>query len=504
MEFEVSTQKIEAERLVFDASVQLPVRAEALISGAGRGEAEVLMSDASARITRLETENDRAVLEGEIVCQAAYRLRGENNARSVSAKAVVSHVFDARGAKPGMRAYGDFTVDEVLARCENGHMVFDASVTAQAAAAVLEPLDVITGVLPEGEVELRREEIVSSKVAAENVLSFVLSDKAALPAILDARYAVMEWAEVSGLSHRPEPGGVRITGSVNMETLISGGLASRPVALVKYRLPVDKYLEMPEWLMENLSVEGRILRSSSEVEQAENGEDSALMMEAEVEICVLAEAKDRVLAVTDAYACGAQSAEISRAETDLCLTREKIRFEEPFRASVILPGDSGAVGAVCAVKARPSIADVETDGGRSTVSGVVSAQVIYVSQSDDRLMAVRSELPFSVNLSASVDNPSGLRVRAVNAEGNALMSDRVEIKCLLEFTSESAERRRVSTVSAIAPGEENKKKHGMFIVWPDNRDDAWSIAKRYGVPLEKVKNASGDGVSAGKPMVLRV
>lgn len=504
MEIDFIGQKIEAERLLCDGIVQLPVRAEALISGAGRGEAEVLMADASARLTRFETENDRAVLEGEIVCQAAYRLHGENNARAANASAAVSHVFEVKGAVPGMPARGELVIEDVFARCENGHLVFDVSVAAHACVTELAPLNVITGVLPEGAVEMKKEEIVSSKIAAENTVTFSVSEKTALPAQLDARYALMEWGEVSGLSVRAEPGGVRVTGSVTMETLLSGGLAARPVALIKYRMPVDRYLEMPEWLINGVTAQGRVLRSSTEVEQAENGEDSTLLMEAEIEVGVLAEAADRVTAVTDVFATGSKNVTSETAETEMCLSRGSIHFEEPFRASVILPGGAGAVGTVCAVKTRASVADVEKDGAKSVIMGVVNAQVIYMSQSEEKLTAVRSDLPFSVTAALPIDSASSVRVRAVNAEGNALMSDRVEIKCMLEISCSVSDRRRVKTVSSIIPGEETERKHGCVLVWPDGADDAWSIAKRLRVPVENVKNASSDGVSVGKPIVLRV
>lgn len=504
MDIELTKQKIEAERLLGEMSVQLPVHAEALISGAGRGDAEVLLADASARITRLEAEADRAVMEGEISCQAAYRLRGENNARSVNARGVISHVFDVKGALPTMNVRGDCVIDDVSARYENGHMVFDVSVTAHAHVTALAVAEIITDISPREEIELKKEELVSSKLAAENTQRLVVSEKTALPAQLDARYAIMEWADTANLQYRPEPGGVRITGSVAMETLVSGGGSQRPAALIKYQLPVDRYMEMPEWLLKDVSVEGRVLRASAEVEQAENGEDSTLSMEAEIELSVLAEGKDCVSAVTDAYASGERDAEVCEEEIEMCLSRGKISFEEPFRASVILPQGAGAVGSVCAVKTRSSLADVEVSGGRSTISGVVNAQVIYTAQSDDALLAVQSDLPFSVSIALPVESLSSVRIRAVNAEGNALMSDRVEIRCMLEVTAQIADRRRVKTVSAILPGGEIEKRHGCVIVWPGEQDDAWSLAKRYRIPVEKIKNAASEGVSVGKPMVLRI
>ena len=495
---------LEAQKLVGVRDAQLLLRAEALVSGAGREAVEVLLSDAALRVVKAEVQNDRVLFEGEVRCQAAYRLGSEKNARALTAKTALSHIFDMKGAQPGMLLSWDAVVEDVTAKYENGHMVFDAAVSLNAEVSALQNVEIMTETAKDGALQAKKEEIVSVKTAAENTAVCVLSDKTALPAALDARCTILEWATITDLNHTNEPGGVRVTGSVLVETLVSGGLASRPAALIKYTLPIDRYLEMPEWLLPGVRLTGRILGVSTEVEQAADGGDSTLNMEAEVEITALSEATDRISAVTDAYSASDEDVKVTKNTFEILTGRSVLQVKEPMRASVLLPEGAGAVGAVCAVKTRAAVGEVRAEGAKSVVSGVVNAQVMYMSQSGEKLMSAKSDFPFEIPIAAPLSEHTRVRVEAVNAEGNALMSDRVEVKCVLSMTMDRMKRDTVQTVKAIESAGENKIRRGCVIVWPSAGEDAWSVAKRYRVPVQQVENASGGGVSVGKAVVLRI
>jgi len=495
---------IEAEKLIGSAEGQLLLRAEALVPGAGREEVEVLLADAICRLMKTEVQSDRVIMEGEVKCQAAYRLGSEKNAKALTAKAVMSHIFDVKGAVSGMRSISDARVEDVTARYENGHMMFDIALSVSAQVSALTPIEVLTEADVRDGLEVNTEEITSVKTAAENSAVVIVSDKTALPASLDARYAIMEWAAASDMDYTPEPGGIRVTGSVFVETLVSGGLSSRPAALIKYTLPVDKFMEMPEWLVGNITLDAQVLGVSTEVDSVMDMGDSTLRMEAEVEITARAAYTDRVKAVTDVFSADDRDVSAEENVFEICAAKSVIDVKEPFRASVLLPEGAGAVGAVCAVKTRASVADVRTENGKSLISGIVNAQVIYMPQSGEKLMSAKGDLPFEIPLAAPLSDNSLVRVEALNAEGSALMSDRVEVKCVLNVKADKTEREEKRTVSKIEEAGENKRRKGCVIVWPKNGDDAWSVAKRYRVPVEEVKNASEDGVSAGNPIVLRI
>ncbi len=505
MDLNVNRQTLEAERLVGAQTRQLLLRAEALVSGAGREEIEILMSDASASLGSVDVQTDRVVLDGTVSAQAAYRLGSESTARALNARATFNHVFDIKGASPRMYAQVKTAVDGVTSKYENGHMVFDVSVTLSARVLELTPVELITGVEDAGgQAEAQYAQVRSVKLSAENTVTELVTERIALPAALDARTALMEWMTVSDVDARRDLGGVRVTGNVLCESLISSGVAARPVALVRYTMPFDRLVEMPEWLSGEVRAEASVKNATTEVEQAAGGDDGALRMEAEVEIHISALGEDSVNALKDAYSTGAESLNVVTRRLEVCTGAADLCVSEPFRGTLLLPDGAGAVGSVLAVRARASVGDVSYENGRTTLSGVVDAQVLYMSGSGDRLMRAASEMPFEVTIAAELKEDAWITVTATGAEGNALMSDRVEIKCMLNICSDKRESENIEIVEDISASGENDRAHGVLMVWPSQGDSAWSIGKKYKTPVARVREANGgsDDVKSGKALVM--
>ena len=504
MEFALTRKAIEAEKRYESAPRQTHIRAEAMVAGAGREMIDILLTDAKISIKSHETQTDRVLMEGECVCQAAYRAGNETNARAANASAPVSFQFDLPGALSGMTNTVSVQIDEVNAKSENGHIVFDVYATLRACATSLVPVDVIVGVGDDQTLETRFEDIKSVKLSAENAVTEHLAQTVALPAALDARYVLMDWAKPNQIDYQKEPGGVRVTGNVLVETLISTGIAQKPVQLVKYRLPVDKFVEMPEWLLDNVKTDVNVMDVKTYINQGAGGEDATLNMEAEAEICVLATGEDNARALTDVFSTGDYLVGADKKTYEVCLGAGRLNMQEPFRASVLLKDGAGAVGEVCAVKAHATVGEVIPDGAKTVVMGVVNVQVIYMTGNGEKLLGERQDLPFEINVAAEIDKDALVTVTALSPEGNALMSDRIEVKCMLDVTMDQRTKGEMTIIKDVFENGEAPAKKGIMIVWPGETDDEWTIAKRYLTRVENVRNAYDGTDIRQNPLVLRL
>ena len=121
MAIKIIKKGIEVERLIGQREVQMQVRAEALVPGAGRESVEALMADGFASVTSAEAQADRVVVSGNVFCQAAYRLGQEGGARALTAQAPFEQITLALVATEatGRKAISDspsyFTSDLVQA-----------------------------------------------------------------------------------------------------------------------------------------------------------------------------------------------------------------------------------------------------------------------------------------------------------------------------------------------------------------------------------------------------
>ena len=499
MALQTDRQTLEAENLIGARTAQVLVRAEALVPGAGRDAIEPLLADAALVIEAADLQADRIVLEGGVQCQAVYRQGEESVVKALTARTTLNHVIDLPGAQPGMLSRVRGEVSHVDAAYENGHMIFQVTCNLTAQALRLSPEQVITAVSGAERLQETYRELTSVKLAAEGSELALLKDSVALPAALDARAALMDWAAVEIESVAPDLGGVRVKGRLQVETLVSSGVTGRPCVVVRYPLALDQLVELPEWLTGDTWAEVDVRSLRSAIEPAADDGDMRLNCEAEVRVRVLANATDRVNALTDIYATRGNALDVEREALRLCVAAEHLRVNELARGTVLIGENAPGVGTVLATRARPVIGEWRSENGQGRVEGVVEAQVLYLPGGADIPASAEAELPFSITVPQALNDASLIDIQVLSAEANALMSDRLELKLSLAVACDTRRRERVQIVEEIEEEEPLVRRPGIVIRWPDSGESAWDIAKRYAVPVDSVGE-----VEPGRPVVVKV
>lgn len=508
MAISVLKQALEIEELVGSRQGQALLRAEAIVPGAGRDAIETLMSEADLVIGQVDVQEGRVVLEGTAHCQAVYRQGGEASLRSLTAQAQLNHAFELPGAAGDMPCRVAGEVEHVEAKYENGHMVFLVSVGLKLQVWKLTPAEIVTGVEGSPALETESETVRSVRLAAESDVDTLLSETVALPAALDAQTALMSWGTVVVEGVEPDLGGVRVRGKLNVEALVASGVTGRPVALIKVPLAFERLVEMPDWLVENVYATARLQRLETRVETGEEDDEADVDMriEAEVNVSVKAVTASEAAALTDAYATRGPSVQIEMQEITPCVAIERTQASEAFRGTLLLPENAPGAGTVLAVRVRPVVGGWGVDAGRTTIDGVLEATVLYMPGGSDRVASAQSEMPFSLQVQGELDDSSWVTVEALSAEANALMSDRLELRCLLNVAAETRVTKEYRLLSGAQEGEDVKKRPGIVLFWPGSDDDIWSIGKRYNVSVEDVRAMNGgtDVIRQGKALVLKI
>ncbi len=499
MALEKDLQTLELENLIGARDAQVLVRAEALVPGAGRDAIEPLLADARLYVGQTDLQSDRVVLEGSVSCQAVYRQGEESTLRALTAQTTLNHVLEIPGAQPGMLCRVRGEAVHVDVRYENGHMIFQVTCNLSAQVLRLTPAQVVTGLSGEEGLQTAYREIASVKLAAEATELALVKDSVALPAALDARTALMDWAAVEIESAEADLGGVRVKGRLLVETLVSSGAAGRPGVVVRYPMALDQLVELPEWLTGDVFAECDLRAIRSQLEPAGEDGDMRLSCEAEVRVRVLANATDRANALTDAYATQGASLDVEYETLRLCAEASALRVSDVVRGTVLLGENAPGVGTVIAVKATPSIGEWRAENGQGRVDGVIEARVLYMPGGSDLPASAEAELPFSVTVPQALNERSFVSIEVLSAEANALMGDRLEMKLSLSVACQTRRREAVKVVSEVEQAGPVPRRPGIVIRWPDAEETAWDIGKRYAIPVDRV-----GWIETGRPVVVKV
>jgi len=328
MALEVKRQTIETQRTIGDPYVQIPVRAEAIVPGAGRERVNVLMDEARLSIGHVDVQTDRVVADGTVSMQALYRLGEEGEISALEASAPLSRAVDLPGAAEGMSCLYTGTVEHVETGYENGHIVFHAVVGLRLKVLDLQKEEIATALEGEEGVEQKTQELTSLKLSAESSAQALLEGDARMPPVLDARTALMDWGSVQIDSSETDLGGVRVKGKVLVETLISSGTEGKPAMVVKYPIEFDKLIELPEWLSRNACVTPSIRSIRTQLEPPEDDDEGALLIQADVHFAISANLKECVNALVDVYSSSGTRVETQNKTLSLCTDALCMRFAE--------------------------------------------------------------------------------------------------------------------------------------------------------------------------------
>ena len=499
MALEIERRTVEVEELVGDEYAQALLRAEALAPGAGREAVEPLLAEAWVRVGNVEVQAERVVVEGSAACQAVYRQGEATELRAVVAQASLSQVIELPGAGPDMQCRVRATVEHVEARYENGHIVFQVTCGLRVLVMKLSGAEVIAGVSGQEGLETCFRDLDTVKLAAEAEATATLEEQVALPAAVDARATLMDWAAVLVDSAEPDLGGVRVQGRAMVETVLASGVEGRPALLVRYPVPFDQVVSLPEWLTGDVFAEAELQTVESRIVPSEaEGSDGGLACTVTLRLRVLANGKESFRALGDIYATQGDALEVTRGPLTLCVSARQERIAETVRGTLLLGENAPGVGTVIATLARPVLGERRTEDGRGRLEGVLEAEVLYMPGGSELPAATRGELPFALELPFPLDDDALVEVQVVSAEANALMSDRLELKAQMAVCCERRQRQTVELVREIETGAPIQRRPGIVICWPEPGETPWQLGRRYAIPA-----ASAAEAEPGRPLVLR-
>jgi len=501
MALEERRQTIETEQTIGDERVQVLLRAEAIVPGAGREPVTVLLEEARFCMGEADVQSGRVVTDGTAYAQALYRLGDDGEAAALQASAPLSRAIDIAGAEPGMSCLADGQIEHVEAGYENGHIVFLISVALHVRVLQLEKRELLTALEGEEGIEQRTKQVSSIKLSAESSAQALLEGDARMPPVLDARTALMDWGSVRIDEAKPDLGGIKVSGAVLAEALVGSGVPGRPVALVKYALPFQQLVDLPEWLALNVETGAELRRLSAALRPAEDG-STALHFEAEVDLRVQAMGRDDIAALSDAYGTGPVDLKCGMQEISCCTAAEPVLQRETVRANMLLEEGAPSAGTIVAVRARPQIAQIEPAAAGTRLSGILETQALYLASGSGQLCCARQDLPFSLESPFTLSESDDIRLDVESADASALMNDRLEISCALRLSGTHRREENIALVASAQSIPAEKQPFGVVLYWPSEGEDLWEIGRRYRMSAGRIEQLNAERDGSG-PLVVR-
>lgn len=166
------------------------------------------------------------------------------------------------------------------------------------------------------------------------------------------------------------------------------------------------------------------------------------------------------------------------------------------------------------VQARPHVTDARIEGSKIVIEGHVALGALYfATSSENPLGTLQKELPFAHTIEttshALPENAHcDVRPKITHVSHSVNMSGELDFRAVVNLDAQVLEQREYKYLADVKEKEPDEreatqKPYCLRVYFVKQGDTAWSIAKRYRVPVEDLIERNGSEFTVGQRLILQ-
>lgn len=499
MELMLTRETLRFDRLAARGEEQVTIEGEAALPGSMRDAVTVLSVQAQAHITSAQAGNGEAAVRGRVCFQVLYTQGDLTRIRALETGCDFTHTVPLAGALPGMRLHVSAAVQETEGTAASGritlrallNLFLDAKETAEREVIVdakdgtqktqdmlrtrMQKLELcVCDKLGEGRTLVREEFDLPQRLGAGEVLSASATASA---------------GEFSGGSGR-----IGVSGMIEVRVIHRAKAQGEPLVTTVHEMPYELSIDAQIEEGMQLKAEAEIVDVMADSVESEKGR--TLRVEAEVRVMLHACRKKEIELLEDLYSLSGPALDVKSEEIELLASQEHSGARESVRLQATIPSGAAPIGTMLASFVQPTLTSVLPSGRRIDAEGIMCVTLIYLPVDSDIPCSVKVREPFAMTF--PVEAQAGVQAQAYEIETiiGPTTSDRAELRCVLGLRTVQYDVNKVCCVCEIEESEQEKQPRGFILVWPEEGETRWEIARRLRIPQENLRTAGKNALLA--------
>lgn len=318
--------------------------------------------------------------------------------------------------------------------------------------------------------------------------------------------------ELRNMETRPLTDKISIRGEVEIFVIYRGEEEHLPIQYLFSARAISKEIECQDAREEMiLDAECVLGKGDVTIDRDADGEERVILVDYSVDMNIKMYEDKNIKILTDLYSPQLETHPVTEKmhyENLLMKNSAKAKITQRKRVD----DTSNKMMQICHVFGSVDLDDVSVADGEIRVEGVVKANILYVSDGDDPMNCMETELPFEYTTdSISVAPTDSIRISpCIDQLGASLVnSGEIEIKAQvnLGITVFSKSSIDVITDMTVSPIDYDKKSDMPGIVGyvVKNGDTIWSIARKYYATTESIRsvnNLESDNIKEGDRLII--
>ncbi len=506
---ELIKENIKVNDVVVNSTVQKTVDGDIIVPDSKPDILKILQVDAVSCITEKEINEGSISVKGRVDLKILYIPDSETECiKSI----LTSFDFEENISNKKIDSTDFAIVNSSVERAEfsltNSRKLKIKSIV-EIDYEIIRTIDIEPAVDCEEDMEIKRQSIVLRNSIGVDEFSFRVRDRIVVPSgqssvgeVLKADY-IMRDVDYTVINGR-----IMAKGSIGLCILYTGN--DGKIEFFEGELPFAEV-----WDMEGLT-------EDTECEIEYSIEEGELLIEEDTD-GDLREALASVIVTAQLKA--AQSVEVDMIEDcyvpykKTTASSEKISLEEvaarpsvqnTIREIVEISSSAPSVSNVYNVVTKPYITKVGFERNKLICEGKLEACILYVSDSNENpVYSIKKNIPFSYSMDCDAEGDGlvpKIKAEVKHTGYNLNAAGEVEIRCILAISANITRQIEFEMITNVEC-EESSVRNGSKIViyFVQNGDSLWSVAKRYGVPCQTIREfneMTDDNIKTGMRLLI--
>lgn len=516
MSLELVKESIKINQIVGEDSTQAVIESDIIVPDAKPDVARILLLDGDVHFNRLETVQDKVIVEGVIRYNIIYVSdEDEASIKSINTAVNFSEDLNIAGTRQGMDCKVKCDVEHIQHEILNSRKISTQAIIRLNGRVVNEiDKQIVNDLAGVNNVQILRKDFDINCYVGRGESVTSVSESMEVPAGKPSiRELLRTDIKIGNREYRITDNKIIAEGELNVSTLYIGDDESGSMQSMEHSIPFTQFVDLP-----GINEDGRveldydIIDSSFEPEEDSDGELRFLKGEIELNIKAEGYARRVVGIIEDAFS--------PRSKMDIekqpFIVEEFIgesKSQLILKDSLVLDDESPEISEVFNMLAKPVLSEYRVEGNKVVMEGVVKNSVLYLADNDENpVFSYEQEIPFrhTVELEGLTSDMScKISLDIEHCNYSMISAREVETRLILDVNTGAINRVSIPVIEKIVESPIDDKRFesqpSITIYFAQPGDTLWKIAKRYYSTLDdirKLNNLDDDTIKPGQQILI--
>lgn len=488
-------ENIPVEHAIGQGRAQTSAETSVMLSGGDRN-VTIVCARAIPTISTTEVQTGGVAVQGTVDFTALY-LTDTGELRARQAQTGFTDVIQISDAAPKMRAEVLCTLSGVEATERDGRLDFaadmrlDGFVSQQATESLATAVQASVRMAEKNQVVSALNQTVSAQEREMFAENFVLANEAFTRVVFFAAQPEIDTVQ-------PLEGMVEVTGTVTVESLLTGEDAQAPVGWQVETIPFSVDIENPAFSSDmQVSARAKVRELTSEVVFNQDGEEieGNLHIEYILEVTAEGYAYEEMSVLSDVYPLSEEPFSAAQAVFSYIETVDRATQTQTLSTDIELTSETTPMGEMIGAFAAPVAMDIIGEKA-ARAEGLMRVTLLYSTADEIPLHLYTQEVPFALDFNevSGLSEVMSVAIGKVSAE--KMSSTQAQVRIPVVMTGEKIGTAQATVLSDInQEGDPVTLPVGAVLYYPQESETLWDVARRYRVAEEDLKRYNPEGKS---------